>query len=307
MKIGFIGAGRTGVSLGKYFKENGLKIGGYYSRTAESARWAAEFTQSDVYDSIKEIISSCSMVLFTVPDDAIAKVWEEAKLFVNGSLIGHCSGLHSSNIFSDADSKKCSVFSVHPLCAISSREHSWENLPRAMFTIEGNPSIIHIIEAVFRKTGNRTKIVNPEQKALYHAAAAMASNQVTAVISMAAELFYSCGFSQSEAEQEAGLLAEVTLKNIGKQGCVNSLTGPVERNDLKTITAHLAALDQLEKSGPVTGWFGKNSEIIRSTYRENTKYLIRLSQKKNPIRDYSRMNGLICGWQQSETETGGRK
>lgn len=97
MKIGFIGAGRTGVSLGKYIKETGLKNGGYYSRTGESVRWAAEFTQSNVSGNIKEIIS----------------------------------------IFSNTDSAKYSVFSVHPLCAISSREHTWENLSLALFTIEG--------------------------------------------------------------------------------------------------------------------------------------------------------------------------
>ena len=31
MQIGFIGAGKVGVSLGKYFKEKGRNVGGYYS------------------------------------------------------------------------------------------------------------------------------------------------------------------------------------------------------------------------------------------------------------------------------------
>lgn len=30
MNIGFIGAGRVGFSLGKYFSENGINISGYY-------------------------------------------------------------------------------------------------------------------------------------------------------------------------------------------------------------------------------------------------------------------------------------
>lgn len=34
MQIGFIGAGKVGVSLGKYFKEKGRNVGGYYSLTA---------------------------------------------------------------------------------------------------------------------------------------------------------------------------------------------------------------------------------------------------------------------------------
>ena len=37
MQIGFIGAGKVGVSLGKYFKEKGRNVGGYYSLTRASA------------------------------------------------------------------------------------------------------------------------------------------------------------------------------------------------------------------------------------------------------------------------------
>ena len=35
--IGFIGAGRVGFTLGRYFVENGLNVSGYYSRTYEHA------------------------------------------------------------------------------------------------------------------------------------------------------------------------------------------------------------------------------------------------------------------------------
>ena len=41
MQIGFIGAGKVGVSLGKYFKEKGREVAGYYSLTEKSAQWAA--------------------------------------------------------------------------------------------------------------------------------------------------------------------------------------------------------------------------------------------------------------------------
>ena len=64
MQIGFIGAGKVGVSLGKYFKEKGRNVGGYYSLTRASAAWAAAFTQTTCYESLEEIISSCGMILF---------------------------------------------------------------------------------------------------------------------------------------------------------------------------------------------------------------------------------------------------
>ena len=51
MKIGFIGAGKVGFSLGKYFAENGAELSGYYSRTESSAHEAAAFTGSKAFMS----------------------------------------------------------------------------------------------------------------------------------------------------------------------------------------------------------------------------------------------------------------
>ena len=103
MQISFIGAGKVGVSLGKYFISKGRKVGGYYSLSPKSAAWAANFTNTKQYQSIEEIISSSDMIFFTVPDDKIGEVWEVAKPYAHGKIIAHCSGIHSSNIFSDID------------------------------------------------------------------------------------------------------------------------------------------------------------------------------------------------------------
>lgn len=41
MKIGFIGAGKVGFSLGKFFVQGGVPVTGYYSRRRDSAEEAA--------------------------------------------------------------------------------------------------------------------------------------------------------------------------------------------------------------------------------------------------------------------------
>ena len=48
MKVGFIGAGKVGFSLGKYFKTHGVSVVGYYSKTPESAKSAAVLRSSDL-------------------------------------------------------------------------------------------------------------------------------------------------------------------------------------------------------------------------------------------------------------------
>ncbi len=278
MQIGFIGAGKAGVSLGKYFKEKGVSVGGYYSKSPESARWAADFTETTQYECLQDIISSCDLLLFTVPDGVIGEVWEQAMPYISGKIVGHCSGLHSSKIFSDTGKVKCRACSIHPLSAISSRESSYKELSGVLFTLEGEETVIPIIEKMFRNMGNRTRIISAENKIKYHAAAALASNYMTGLFSMAQSLFLECGFEEKEAERELYALSKGNLDHIRNQGCVDALTGPVERNDACTVKKHLDVLDP----------------GMREVYRKNAQYLVTLAERKHPGRDYTAVRE-ICG------------
>ncbi len=276
IRIGFIGAGRVGVSLGKYFSEKGGKVGGYYSRSLTSAIWAAQFTNTAYYESLQQIISDCDMILFTVPDDAIASVWEQAKPYISGKIVAHCSGLHSSTIFSDVSMTNSYAYSIHPLLAVSSRENSWRELSNALFTIEGDETYLHELTEMLQRFGNRTRIILAENKIKYHAAAAISSNYMTALFYMAQNLLEECGFSEEEARKELYALAKGNLEHILNDGCAKALTGPLERNDVSTVKKHLDAL----------------SPEMREVYAKNASYLIQVAEKKNPNRDYTAMREL---------------
>ncbi len=71
MRIGFIGAGRVGFTLGKYMKEHGAEVTGYYSRTSEHAEEAARFTDTEVYDDPDKLIKDSDYIYLTVSDNAI--------------------------------------------------------------------------------------------------------------------------------------------------------------------------------------------------------------------------------------------
>ena len=71
MRAGFIGAGKVGFSLGKYLKENGVEITGYFSKSPESAKSAADFTNTKLYKSIENILSDSDTLFITVPDGQI--------------------------------------------------------------------------------------------------------------------------------------------------------------------------------------------------------------------------------------------
>lgn len=277
MTIGFIGAGKVGTTLGKYFKEKGQTLSGFYSLTEESAKWAASFTDSKAYESMQDIIQESDMLMFTVPDGRIGQVWEEAKPYISHKILCHCSGLHSSNIFSDRDNTNSTGYSIHPLCAISDREHSWRKMEQVLFTIEGDNTHIQILQEMLSGMGNPVQCIAAKDKVKYHAAASLASNHMTAVFFMAQQMFMECGFGREQAVEELYRLARGNLENILKQGCVNSLTGPVERNDIDTVKRHLEVLTQETKKA----------------YRENARMLVRLARQKHPERDYNEMSSLL--------------
>lgn len=94
---------------------------------------------------------------------------------------------------------------------------------------------------------------------------------------MAETLFLECGFTEKEAEEELYRLAKGNLENIHTQGCVSSLTGPVERGDKNTVQKHLDAMD----GG------------MKQAYLENAKQLLKIAEQKNPDRDYAAMRALL--------------
>ena len=97
MKIGFIGAGKAGFSFGKFLTEHEREVVGFYSRSPETSKEAAEFTGTKQYTAIDELVADSDTVFITVPDSQISVVWETLKtLPIRDKLICHFSGALSS-------------------------------------------------------------------------------------------------------------------------------------------------------------------------------------------------------------------
>lgn len=276
MKTGFIGAGKVGCSLGKYLAVNGMELSGYYSRSPESACEAAAFTDSEAFSDLSALLDKSDAVFITVPDNSICKVYQSLTAFdLDNKLICHCSGaLSAKEAFPDIRKFNAEGYSIHPLFPISSRFESYENLKNAFFCIEGDPAHIGLWQTVFENAGNRVKIISSDIKNKYHAACAISSNLVCALIYESISLLNECGFSESEAADAIRPLVMSNIERIFEVGAINALTGPVERNDTGTVQKHLGCLRS-----------GTDSEM----YRAVSKKLIELAQQKHPDTDYSEL------------------
>lgn len=278
MVIGFIGAGKTGCTLGKYFVKGNIPILGYYSKSVESAKMAAEFTNTRYFESLEDIVSISDAIFITTPDGVIQDIWNSIKNYpLKGKCICHCSGTMSSMIFSGINQMEAFGYSIHPLFAINSKLQSYRDISKAYFTIEGSETYLEYWRDLFLKLGNKVRIISSEKKVLYHSAAVCASNLVTGLFKMAADIMEECGFDRESSEEALMPLFINNCRNVEDVGAEEALTGPVERNDVKTVAGHINKLpkDKL------------------TVYRELSKELVKIAQAKYPERDYSEMISLL--------------
>ena len=282
MKIGFIGAGKVGFSLGKYLSVNGMTLSGYFSRSRSSAEEAAGFTDSAVFDSPGELLKESDVIFITVPDDTISSVFSQLKgRGISGKTICHCSGAMTANeAFGELSSLGAYGCSIHPLFPVSSRYESYKELKDAFFCLEGDTEAVETWKELFTGFGNPVRVISGDTKKEYHAACAISSNLVCALAAESIGLMEKCGFSEEEALAALSPLAVANIKKVFSAGPVNALTGPVERCDISTVKKHLDCLPE-----------GPGKEM----YRAVSLRLTDTAAKKHPDTDYSEMRAVLSG------------
>lgn len=278
MKIGFIGAGKVGFSLGKYLSVNGIGLSGYYSRNLNSAEEAAKFTGTKAFTTLEELLRESTVIFITVPDGAITDVFNNIReLGISGKLICHCSGaLSAGEAFPDISTSGAQGLSIHPLFPVSSKYDSYKELGNAFFCLEGNRA--DEWRDILTSLGNPVRIIDGSVKVRYHAACAISSNLVCALAAESVSLLKECGFTADEALQALRPLAMSNMSKVFEAGPVSALTGPVERNDVSTVSKHLKC-------------FGTDEE--RELYTAVSRKLTEVASEKHPETDYSELRKLL--------------
>jgi predicted short-subunit dehydrogenase-like oxidoreductase (DUF2520 family) len=277
MRVGFIGAGKAGCSFGKLIAERGAEceLSGYFSRSRKSADYAAEITRSRAYENARKLLADSDIIFLTVPDGAIAEVWNGLREYpeTGGKLFCHMSGSLTSEIF--AAHKSALFGSLHPALAIAGRENSWRNLADAYYTFEGNDEAYARIIPLAHALGLRAERIGADKKILYHAACVFASNLVCALAYDAEKLLRNCGLSEEFSAGAWKTLFIGNAENIVKSDPVTALTGPVERGDTETVEKHLDALASRRE--------------LRDTYTALTETLAEIAAIKHGIKEDGRV------------------
>jgi predicted short-subunit dehydrogenase-like oxidoreductase (DUF2520 family) len=280
MKIGIVGAGRVGFSIGKYLSErqSDMSVIGYYDTIRNNAVEAAQFTGTESFQDLERLVELSDTLFITTPDGIIAQAWDCIKeMSLTNKIICHFSGSLSSVVFSGMEETGASGCSIHPMLAFSDKYSSYQQLEKAFFTIEGDAKAVEVMSHHLKSLGNTVCPINGDKKALYHTAASILSNQVVAVLDTGYRLLAECGFSRDDAIKASEHLVRGNVENVIRQDTVQALTGPIDRGDVSTVQKHLAALN------------GEDKEM----YCILGKKLVEIAQVKNPDRDYSEMLRLL--------------
>lgn len=280
MKIGIIGAGKVGTTLGQYLKLRGMELSGIYSKTLEHAMDSAGFIGTTYYEKLEDLVNVSDTLFITTPDDMIAGIWDYITAFdLVGKIICHFSGSLSSDVFWSKEKTGATVCSIHPIYAFSNKYSAYQQFSKVRLTMEGDGLAVGEMKSYWESMGHKVRIIRKEDKFKYHTSMSMASNHVLALLYISVQLLQNCGFTGEEAYETLETLVCENVANAMKQGVVMALTGPIERNDTDTVQKHLSVLSKEEES----------------IYRNLGKKLITISKLKNPNRDYGKMEEIIGG------------
>lgn len=184
-------------------------------------------------DRMSEAATVADVVILAVPDAAIAEC--ARSIAPAGAVVVHLSGVTTL----DALAPHRRVGSLHPLASMPDAALGAERLRGAWMAVAGDA----IVDELVALLGGRSFRVPDAQRALYHAAACIASNHLVALLAQVDRLAAQLGVPLAPFLD----IASGSIANVAALGPADALTGPVRRGDWETVRRHLAALDPAER------------------------------------------------------------
>jgi predicted short-subunit dehydrogenase-like oxidoreductase (DUF2520 family) len=241
-RIGFVGAGPVGTAFGVSLSQQNYEVSAVHDlNRAAAERFARAVPGCEVCETSQELADKADLVFITTPDDVIPQVAAQVG-WHTGQAVIHCSGACSTDILEPARQQGAMVGSIHPCQTFASIEQAVDNLPGSTFAVQGDEPLLGTLKELTAALHGSWVYLTADDKALYHAAAAIACNYVYTVVKLAVDLWQHFGKSTAEATEAYLPLLRGTVNNIGSVGFPGCLTGPIARGDLDTIRRHLEAL-----------------------------------------------------------------
>ena len=209
------------------------------------------------------------------------------------SVALHCSGALTSAELSTLKEKNCLTCSVHPMHSFASPDISVSKFKGTYCAVEGDDEAVNLSIKIFSAIGGITYRIDSDKKTKYHASGVIASNYLVTLCHQAQKCLESTGVEPELAMKIITSLMQGTVDNLSSTlSSKNSLTGPIKRGDVGTVSRHLSAISDssslqefYRQMGLLTLDIANNDPIINSRLVElldSAKYDQNQTPKPSP-------------------------
>lgn len=262
--VGVVGAGRVGAVLGNALRAAGHTVVGA-SGVSEASRERIDVLLPGVpVLEVPQVVERAELVLLTVPDDALAGlVAGLARLgaWQQGQIVVHTAGAMGIGVLAPARAAGAIPLAIHPAMTFTGTSLDVARLVDCAFAVTGPVAVLPIGQALVVELGGEPMIIEEEARPLYHAALAHGANHLVVLVAQAAQALVAAGVSSPDRVLGPllGAALDGAVRAAASAGAgtaaassgVTSLTGPVVRGDVGTVTGHLNELARLAGRGEI--------------------------------------------------------
>lgn len=207
-RLAIVGRGRLGRALHRALSEAGAAVAGPLARD--------------------EAVGDADLVLLCVPERELRAA---AAAVGAGPIVGHCSGSAPLD-----ELRPHERFVMHPLMTVTQEGAAFAGAACAIDA--SSTRALDAARHIAQLLGMQPVRIPAERRALYHAAASMASNFLVTLEASAERLAATCGIDHAALVP----LVRAAAENWARVGAAEALTGPIARGDEHTASQQRQAV-----------------------------------------------------------------
>lgn len=215
-------------------------------------------------DYFHKAVQKSNLIFICTRDSDIIKAVQQLKSlkpYSKVKFIFHTSGALSSAVLKPLDDKNTFVGSFHPVQSFNKAAKKDNGKFRCIYiAVEGSKKAVSRGISIAKKLGSTPFVIGEKAKVFHHINSVIASNYLVTLIHQITNIsdkssnqgknnrIFINGFKKVNFFDIYEPLITATIGNIGSSGSVGALSGPIERNDYKTLELHLKNLKRLDRS-----------------------------------------------------------
>jgi predicted short-subunit dehydrogenase-like oxidoreductase (DUF2520 family) len=192
-----------------------------------------------------EALSSCGVILITVPDSVLDEVVEklaQVKFRFTRKVILQTTRLHNSSQLESLRRRGAAVGSLQPLFVF---RRPVPSLAGVYCAVEGDPAAARMARRMIRCWNGEFHLVRPDQKIHLGIASSIAGDFLPALLEMVVQELTLAGFLNKRALEAISLVVDAAFREYARAGR-RARPGPLLQGDSLTVRRYVGALERAD-------------------------------------------------------------